>query len=201
MIFWMRRNAIRIKSELHGRVDLALASGSGVALAALSFFVVVREGLETVLFLFSAFQAGSDTSGALKFLGAVLGLVVAVGLGVLFYKGGIRLNLRTFFRVTGVLILVVAASLLVYGTHELYEVGAFRFLEATGLLTPAGAVGALTGLINRIVVGLRGQPTWLEFGAWLAYLAFTGVLFFRPVRAPAPGRAPRVGQPPDRART
>src|SRR5918996_3205125 len=181
MIFWMRRNAIHLKGELQGKVDTALASGSSLALAALSFFVVVREGLETVLFLFSAFQAGTETSGALKFLGAVLGLVVAVALGVLIYRGGIRLNLRTFFRVTGVLILIVAASLLVYGTHELYEVGAFRFLEDTGLLAPAGAVGALTGLINRIVVGLRGQPTWLEFGAWLAYLVITGVLFFRPV--------------------
>jgi high-affinity iron transporter len=201
MIFWMRRNAIHLKSELQGRVDLALASGSGLALAALSFFVVVREGLETVLFLFSAFQAGSETSGALRFLGAVLGLAVAVGLGVLFYKGGIRLNLRTFFRVTGVLILIVAASLLVYGTHELYEVGAFRFLEDTGLLAPAGAVGALTGLINRIVVGLRGQPTWLEFAAWLVYVAVTGVLFFRPARAPAPRRTPDAGHPGDRART
>lgn len=201
MIFWMRRNAIHIKSELQGRVDLALASGSSVALAALSFFVVVREGLETVLFLFSAFQAGSETSGALKFLGAILGLVVAVALGVLIYRGGIRLNLRTFFRVTGILILIVAASLLVYGTHELLEVGAFRFLEDTGLLGPAGVVGALTGLINRIVVGLRGQPNWLEFGAWLVYLAVTGILFFRPVPGPAPRTVPDAARQTDHTRT
>jgi len=201
MIFWMRRNAIHIKSELQGRVDLALASGSSLALAALSFFVVVREGLETALFLFSAFQAASETSGALKFVGAILGLLVAVGLGILIYRGGIRLNLRTFFRVTGILILIVAASLLVYGTHELYEVGAFGFLEDTGLLAPTGALGALTGLINRIVVGLRGQPTWLEFGAWLAYLVVTGVLFFRPVPAPAPPTASAARREADRTRS
>jgi high-affinity iron transporter len=121
-----------------------------------------------------------------------------VGLGILIYRGGIRLNLRTFFRVTGVLILVVAASLLVYGTHELLEVGAFRFLEGTGLLAPAGVIGALTGLINRIVVGLRGQPTWLEFGAWLAYLVVTGTLFFRPAPAPAP--RPASSREADRTR-
>jgi high-affinity iron transporter len=200
MIFWMRRNAINIKGELQGKVDLALASGSGLALAALSFFVVVREGLETVLFLFGAFQAGTETSGAMKFLGAVLGLAVAVVLGILIYRGGIRLNLRTFFRVTGILILVVAASLLVYGIHELYEVGAFRFLEDTGLLDRAGIVGALTGLINRIVVGLRGQPTWLEFGAWFTYIVVTGILFFRPVRTPSPRPAP-AGRVEDRTRT
>jgi high-affinity iron transporter len=201
MIFWMRRNAINIKSELQGKVDMALASGSGLALAALSFFVVVREGLETVLFLFSAFQAGSETSGALKFLGAVLGLAVAVGLGVLIYRGGIRLNLRTFFRVTGILILIVAASLLVYGTHELLEVGAFRFLEGTGLLGGAGVFSAVMGAINRIVVGLRGQPTWLEFGVWLVYVAVTGILFFRPSRPPSPRPADEADRTGDRTRT
>ena len=196
MIFWMRRNAIHLKGELQGKVDTALASGSSLALAAVSFFVVAREGLETVLFLFSAFQAG-EGSGVLKFLGAVLGLVVAVVLGVLIYRGGIRLNLRTFFRATGVLILIVAASLLVYGIHELYEVGAFRFLEDTGLLAPSGVVGALTGLVNRIVVGLRGQPTWLELGAWLVYLVVTGILFFRPAPAPAPRPAPEPSREAD----
>jgi high-affinity iron transporter len=200
MIFWMRRNAINIKGELQGKVDMALASGSGLALVALSFFVVVREGLETVLFLFGAFQAGTETSGALKFLGAVLGLVVAIALGILIYRGGIRLNLRTFFRVTGVLILIVAASLLVYGIHELYEVGAFRFLEGTGLLGGSGAFGALTGLVNRIVVGLRGQPTWLELGAWLAYVVVTGVLFFRPAPAPAPRPSVEAEPAGDRSR-
>jgi len=201
MIFWMRRNAIHIKSELQGKVDLALASGSGLALAALSFFVVVREGLETVLFLFSAFQAGSETSGALKFLGAILGLAVAVVLGVLIYRGGIRLNLRTFFRATGILILIVAASLLVYGTHELLEVGAFRFLEGTGLLGSAGVFSAVMGAINRIVVGLRGQPTWLEFGVWLVYVAVTGILFFRPSRPPSPRPADEADRTGDRTRT
>src|SRR5918996_5915672 len=107
MIFWMRRNAIHLKSELQGRVDLALASGSGLALAALSFFVVVREGLETVLFLFGTIQEEVVGSVALGYVGAALGLALAVLLGVLIYKGGIRLNLRTFFKVTGALILVV----------------------------------------------------------------------------------------------
>ncbi|HEV8573027.1 MAG TPA: FTR1 family protein [Actinomycetota bacterium] len=201
MIFWMRRNAARIKGELQEKVDLALASGSNLALVAVSFLVVVREGLETVLFLFSASRAGSATPAMLRLTGALLGLVAAGVLGLLFYRGGIRLNLRTFFRLTGILILVVAASLLVYGTHELLEVGAFRFLDGTGLLAPAGVIASIMGAVNRIVVGLRSQPTWLEFGGWLAYLAVTGVLFFRPVRPPAPGRAPDAGHPVDRSRT
>src|ERR687891_508065 len=147
MIFWMRRNSIRIKGELQERIDVALASGSALGLSALAFLVVGREGLETALFLFSAFRASAETPAGLTILGALLGLALAVGLGILVYRGGIRLNLRTFFRVTGALILVVAASL--------------------------------------VVVGLGGEPTWLEFSLWLAYLVVTGFLFFRPPRVTA----------------
>ncbi len=194
MIFWMRRNAILIKGELHERVDVALASGSMAALGALAFVVVAREGLETALFLFSAFKASSDTPAGLTILGALLGLALAVALGILVYRGGIRLNLRTFFRVTGALILVVAASLLVYGTHELLEVGAFRFLQDTWLLEEAGAVAEVMSLVNRVVVGLGGEPTWLEFTLWLAYLVVSGFLFFRPHRV-------AVVRPTDRERS
>ncbi len=185
MIFWMRRNSIRIKGELQERVDVALASGSALGLSALAFLVVGREGLETALFLFSAFKASAETPAGLTILGALLGLALAVGLGILVYRGGIRLNLRTFFRVTGALILVVAASLLVYGTHELLEVGAFGFLDGTWLLSEAGAVAVPMNLILRVVVGLGGEPTWLEFSLWLAYLVVTGFLFFRPPRVTA----------------
>jgi high-affinity iron transporter len=198
MIFWMRRNAIKIKGELHERVDVAVASGSGTALGVLAFLVVGREGLETALFLFSAFKANAETPAAATILGAVLGLAVAAALGVLLYRGGIRLNLRTFFRVTGALILVVAASLLVYGTHELLEVGAFQFLEGTGLLEEAGAVAVIMTAVNRLVVGLGGEATWLEFGLWLSYILVTGYLFFRPAPVVAQtGPSPRP--PPERA--
>lgn len=192
MIFWMRRNAIKIKGDLHERVDVAVASGSGLALGALAFLVVGREGLETALFLFSAFKATAETPAALTILGAVLGLALASGLGVALYKGGIRLNLRTFFRVTGALILVVAASLLVYGTHELLEVGAFRFLDGGLLLSEAPGAAVVMSAINRVVVGLGGTPTWLEFGLWLIYLVVTGILFFRPT--PTPRKAPAANR-------
>ncbi|MGH2711530.1 MAG: FTR1 family iron permease, partial [Actinomycetota bacterium] len=123
MIFWMRRQARYIRGALQDRVDLALGTQSTWALAALAFFVVVREGLETVLFLFGAIREEATGSVGLAYVGAALGLAVATVLGFLIYRSGVRLNLRTFFKVTGALILVVAAGLLASGIHELQEIG------------------------------------------------------------------------------
>ncbi len=181
MIFWMRRNAINIKGELQGKVDSALATGSGLALAGVAFLMVLREGLETALFLFSAFSAAA-TPVIMTLGGAVLGLGVASLLGVLIYRGGRRLNLRLFFRVTGGLVLVVAASLLVYSIHELYEVGAFDALRGTGLLGGAPILSGIVNVVLQPIVGLGGGRTWLEVIAFFGYLVIVGPLFFRPAR-------------------
>src|SRR5918996_254817 len=166
MIFWMRRQARHIKGELQERVDLALASGSGLALAALAFFVVVREGLETVLFLFGTIQEEVVGSVALGYVGAALGLALAVLLGAL--------------------ILVVAAGLFAFGIHELQEVGWITVGTGTafdigGVLSDEGGVGALL----RAMFGYNADPTVLELAGWLTYLVVTGFLFFRPDRRPA----------------
>src|SRR5918996_793942 len=100
MIFWMRRQARHIKGELQERVDLALASGSGLALAALAFFVVVREGLETVLFLFGTIQEEVVGSVALGYVGAGL---FAFGIHELQEVGWITVGTGTAFDIGGVL--------------------------------------------------------------------------------------------------
>jgi high-affinity iron transporter len=191
MIFWMRRQARFIRGELQDKVDLALASGSALALPALAFLVVVREGLETVLFLFSAIRTTAEGSVALGYVGAFLGLVVAVVLGFLIYRGGTRLNIRTFFKVTGALILVVAAGLLAGGIHELQEIGwvageGTKAFDISGILSDEAGVGAFL----KAMFGYNADPSVFEFGAWLAYLVVTGFLFFRPARAPARPSAP-----------
>jgi high-affinity iron transporter len=121
MIFWMRRRAGSLKGELERQVGDALAARSGFALAAVVFVGVVREGLETSLFLFSS--VGSEGNLAAG-IGAAVGLVLAVGLAVVFYKGFARLDLHRFFKVTSVLLLVFAAWLLARGLEELSEAGA-----------------------------------------------------------------------------
>ena len=191
MIFWMRRQGARLRSELQDKVDTALTTG-GIALAALAFTAVLREGIETALFLFAAAQGTAVAAGGVgaQILGAVLGLGLAVVLGVLLYRGGIRMDLRTFFRVTGVLLIVVAAGLLAYSVHELQEAGWFPFLTATAFdISGALPDDAGLGAVLRGLIGYNADPTVLEVLAWLGYLVVVGGLYFRPSPALAPRAA------------
>jgi high-affinity iron transporter len=185
MIFWMRRQGARIKSELHERVDTALVAG-GLALAALAFFAVLREGVETALFLYAAAQGTAVEGGGVgdQMVGAVLGLALAVVLGTLLYRGGIRLNLRSFFRLTGTILIIVAAGLFAYSVHELQEAGWFPFLEShafdlSATLPDDEGIGA----ILRGLVGYNADPGVLEVLAWGAYLVVIGTLYLRPMAA------------------
>ena len=183
MIFWMRRQGARIRSELQEKVDTAIVSG-GLALAGLAFFAVLREGVETALFLFAAAKGtaveGTAVAPATQVTGALLGLALAVVLGVLLYRGGIRMNLRSFFRVTGLILIVVAAGLFAYALHELQEAGWLPVLEAHAFdLSASLPDDAGAGAILRGLVGYNADPTWLEVVGWAAYLVVVGGLFLR----------------------
>jgi high-affinity iron transporter len=188
MIFWMRRQGARIKSELQEKVDTALVAG-GLALAGLAFFAVLREGIETALFLFAAAQGtaveGNEVAPATQVTGAVLGLALAVILGVLLYRGGIRMNLRSFFRVTGLILIVVAAGLFAYSLHELQEAGWLPFLEEHAYdLSASLPDDEGVGAILRGLVGYNADPTWLEVVGWAAYLVVVGGFFLRTPSVP-----------------
>src|SRR5262249_16308186 len=96
MIVWMRRHARNLSGELRQSVGAALAEGSAMALVAMAFFAVIREGFETVVFLLAVFQ-NSDSSTAAA-IGAVLGVASAVLIGAMIYRGGLKLNYARFFR-------------------------------------------------------------------------------------------------------
>jgi len=141
MIFWMRRQARSIKRELEGQIEHALATGSAFALALVAFVGVLREGVETALFLFGTVEGSNKlVSGT----GAALGLAGSVMLGYLFYRGAARLNLRRFFTVTSVLLLVFAGWLLAQGLHELAEGGVLP--ESSALLAAGFAALAVPTL-------------------------------------------------------
>ncbi|MDR0259840.1 MAG: FTR1 family protein, partial [Comamonas sp.] len=196
MVFWMRKASRSIKGELQASVDKALStSGSASwALIGMVFLAVAREGVESVFFLLAIFQQSSGWSAA---AGAFLGVALSVLLGVGLYKGGVRINLRQFFRYTGIFILVVAAGLLAGAVRRLHEAGVWNQLQqvvfdSSGVLpedSPLGVIlGGLLGYMHAPVVG--------EVLAWALYLAVTLVMFFWPVKAaPAAAGAPAAPSP------
>lgn len=182
MIFWMRRQGARIKSDLQHKVDSALVSG-GFALSALAFVAVLREGVETALLLFAAAEGTAVEGGAVaaQLLGFGLGLGLAVVLGVLLYRGGVRMNLRTFFKVTGAILIVVAAGLFAFSMHELQEAGWFPILQGRAFdLSATLPDDEGIGAILRGLFGYNADPTVFEVLAWVTYLVVVGVLYLRP---------------------
>jgi high-affinity iron transporter len=190
MIFWMRRAARTLSSELRGRVDTAVATG-GWVLALTAFLAVGREGLETSLFLWSAVQSTGQSTQPL--VGAALGLLTAVLLGWLFYRGAVRINLAKFFRWTGALLVIVAAGVLAYGVHDLQEAGILPGLNTLAFdISSAVPADSWYGTLLRGTINLTPQTTVLQAVVWVLYVVPVLALFLRPARRPAaaPAAAP-----------
>jgi len=180
MVFWMRKVARSIKHELHESLDAALAGSKNqtYALIGMVFFAVAREGLETVFFLLAIFQ---QSEGAGAPVGALLGLIIAVGVGVAIYKGSMRLNLSRFFRWTGLFILVVAAGILANSVQALHEAGLWNHFQT--VVFDISAILPMDGPTGSVLAGMFGYqdaPTVSVLTVYLAYLAFALVLFFLP---------------------
>ncbi|MET7652473.1 MULTISPECIES: iron uptake transporter permease EfeU [unclassified Streptomyces] len=180
MVFWMRRTARHLRSELHGKLDAALAMGTG-ALVATAFLAVGREGLETALFVWASVHAAGDGTPR-PLVGVALGLATAVLLGWLFYRGALRINLAKFFTWTGGMLVVVAAGVLAYGVHDLQEADLIPGLnslafDVSGTIPPDSWYGTLLkGVFN-----FQPDPTVLQVTVWLLYLVPTLALFLAPV--------------------
>lgn len=168
MIVWMRRHARGIKATLEGDAASALASGSTMALVAMAFLAVLREGFETSVFLLAAFQDATDTTAAGA--GAVMGLAAAVGVGIGLYRGGVRINLTRFFRVTGLILVFVAAGLLATAAHTAHEAGWLNSLQGQAVdLTWLVQPGTISGSLLTGMLGLQPSPTVGEALAYLLY--------------------------------
>ena len=191
MIFWMRRQAVSIKQDLEARIQGAIAAGSAIGLASVVFFAVLREGWETALFLFAISE--SSTPGVTA-IGAVIGLAIAITLGVLLYRGSRALNLRQFFTATGILLIVFAAGLLAHGIHEFQEAGLLPMTVEHVWDTNAVIDEDTTfGEFMTTLFGYNGNPSLLEVVAWATYLVVALVFFLRPLvswgRRPVPAQA------------
>lgn len=191
MVFWTRRTARHLKSDLHWKLDAALRMGAG-ALVATALLAVGHEGLETALFVWASLRgSGEGTSAPL--VGVLLGIATAILLGYLFYRGALKINLATFFTWTGGMLVIVVAGVLAYGVHDLQEA---RFLG--GLADKAFDVSATLppdswyGTLLKGVFDFQPDPTALQIVVWSLYLLVTMCFFLAPQRASA-WKAPSTG--------
>ncbi|HEX7590045.1 MAG TPA: iron uptake transporter permease EfeU [Demequinaceae bacterium] len=190
MIFWMARTARDLRRHLETSLDAAVSMGKG-AIVAMALLAVGREGLETAVFLW----AGIDTAGAGAgpIAGAVLGLACALALGRIIYRGALRVDLRAFFRWTGLVLIAVAAGVLAHAVHDLQDAGVLPGAHALAFdvsaqIPPDSWHGSLLGG----AFNFSPATTWLEALTWAAYAIPTLVGFARISFARRPTSAPEA---------
>ncbi len=188
MIVWMKSQATQIRGQIQSQVQSELVAGSALGLAVIPFVAILREGIETALFLFAATETSTPLEST---LGASLGLVGAVTLSSVIYAGGRRINLRLVFNVTGVLLILFSAGFLAHGIHELHDAGLVppvidHVWDINGIVSDNVGVGEwLKG-----VFGYNGNPSLIEATVYPLYLvaAFWYLLRARPPMSRSQGR-------------
>lgn len=181
MIFWMRKASASIKNTLTERIDVAInrSTGQGIILVGMTFFAVAREGIESMFFLFSFFEQ-DDYMPAL--LGSSSGLLVSILLGVAIYLGGIKLNLKAFFRITGIFILFIAAGMAASALAKFHEAGVWNSMQ-TIVFDVSDTLGVGHTFVGAVLSGLFGfndHPTVGEVSIYFFYLIPALIFFFWP---------------------
>lgn len=199
MIVWMRRNARGLRRALETSASDALAKGSVAALVGMAFFAVIREGFETSVFMLAAFDSSRSPVAAGS--GAVLGVVVAVAIGYGIYRGGVRLNLTRFFRITGIVLVLVAAGLVATSLHTAHEAGWLNSLQTQALdLRWLVAPGSVRSSLFTGIFGFQPRPVVAEVAGYLVfavpmaiYVLWPSGLRLRRQRSAEPLAAGRAG--------
>ncbi|MBI3989297.1 MAG: FTR1 family protein [candidate division NC10 bacterium] len=179
MILWMQRQSRTLKTEIEAKAGLAISSGQIFALAMLAFVTVLREGLETAVFL-TALTTRASAQNPLP--GAMLGLVAAAAIAYLYFATTVKLNLRRFFIGTGFLLIFIAAGLSAHTFMALHELGfppIIHKLWSTKWLIDSES---LTGRLLHAFLGYHDEPTLMEAMAYWGYLGIMGTAFWRAIR-------------------
>lgn len=197
MIFWMRTHGRQLQVELETRTAGALDGGGGFrgGLVAVAFVAVLREGIEAALFLVAA---AIDSSGAQVLAGAAIGTALALALAVAVYAAGKNLPVRTFFTVTGIVLIVFAAGLVSRAVLFLQgagDVGSFNLngvydVRSITWLTQSSEVGKFLAAL----VGWDPRPSIEQVVVWFGYLIPVTVLFLRGPGSRRPGQRPAAAE-------
>lgn len=201
MIFWMAKNGRRLQSQVKETAAEALAKGSTTAVVWIAITAVGREGIETAVFIWATVKSSADKSVLTPVIGVLAGLLVAIFLGWLIYRGSKAINLRAFFFVTGILLIFVAAGVVSYGIGDLQEA---NLIPGWGIhiydLTPYfdGHIPGITPdawwfVLIEAMFQVNLSPTHLQFTGWLLYLVLVLPLFcYITLRRRSKNTAPKV---------
>jgi high-affinity iron transporter len=182
MIIWMFKSSKTLKYDLEKKIEAAVKQDKKYALVTLSFIIVVREGIETVLFLTGI---SSTEAPSTVFLSGSIGIFVAIILSVLFFKSSFKLNIKQFFNYTSILLIFFAAGLFSHGIHEFQELGVFgletsfwntNFLDLSGILNDKTNT---IGVMLRALFGYQDKPTPVELVSYLLYWIVITLTYFQ----------------------
>jgi high-affinity iron transporter len=184
MIFWMGKQARFLKSELEDGVNKAAATTGKRAVFMVAFLAVVREGIELAIFVTDAFFAGNQEAASTTLIqilaGTILGLGTAVLLGYTIFATTVRLDLRKFFQVTGILLILFAAGLVAHGVHEFNEVGWIPgIVEHVWDVNMILDENSIAGQLLKTLFGYNGNPSLTEMIAYFAYIITTSIFWRR----------------------
>jgi len=173
MIFWMASQGRYAARELEERVSHEVREEHAVGILGLVFFAVLREGVETVIFLGAASRV-EETS----ILGPILGIGLALILGWLIFWGATKLRVRWFFRVSSIVLILFAGGLIAHGIHEFQEAGLLSILiehlwDINWLIPEKGTLGG----ILKALFGYNGNPSLIEVVSWSVYLILVITLY------------------------
>ena len=190
MVFWMAKHSRDLKGNMQGKMDSFISTGNIVGMVIHSFLVVLREGVETVFFF--AAITGGNIGAAMQGWGAITGVVIAAIVAYLFFKGTMKVRLSTFFKVTGVFIILIAAGLLVQAISmmqdleiigsvipHLYDITWFlpeHPIDYDHYLRDHGVAPLLSGDIGiflKALFGYSSMPSLEEVVAYIGY--FVGI--------------------------
>jgi high-affinity iron transporter len=187
MVLWMQRQARTIKAEIETKAAAAISAGHLFTLAFLAFITVLREGIETAVFL-SALATRASGEGLLP--GAFLGLLAAAAIAYGYFALTVKLNLRRFFIVTGTLLIFIAAGLCAHVFMALHELGFPVIIERVWSTKRLLDSESLAGRLLHAFIGYHDEPNLLQVLAYFSYLGGMGYAFLRAERGSGHVRQP-----------
>ncbi|MCU0552458.1 MAG: FTR1 family protein [Leptolyngbya sp. Prado105] len=194
MLIWMTKQAKSLKGEVEQEIDRAIQANAAWGIFGIIFFAVLREGFETVVFIAAQFQQGSS-----PVIGAMGGLLGAIMIGILLFKLGIKINLKQFFQVMGVFLLLIVSGLVIGVLAHLD-----KSLVLLAQINPNIACGGdscilggliwdtsrvlpqkqFPGVILHTLFGYVDRFYWAEAIAYFTFLFTVGSLYFRSLTEP-----------------